>query len=276
MLSFYCKHSFYFKKILQIILYVLISFNSYAETPSREFTLGHNIGVISVFPETTGMFYGNRAKAQNLWEQRRIFSEENVSFYEDVNQIIVDFLVDSLQSKFNENFKFIPLEYLETKEHLTGYAIEGWWGSATKYLYVNGLSRLFKEHSLDNIIAIVPCTYYLPLVDGEAAGLNISFIANSRQYFSSVYAVLLFSKSGKGYKKSYSSIKQVYYTGCKCIKCLNGRGYNQKHVDNFYKMLKEKFLPHLSRQVIGLLDHKKKIKSVFVEPIKPFLYYWPH
>lgn len=256
-------------------IFILISCNSFAETSHTKLQFGKRIGILSVFPGKSGMFYDDRALLIDGKEKISIFPKKSIDFNFNINNDIVNVLVKKLQPQYKEQHQFISLEpFVDIENRLTGYAIEGWWGYETNSVNIKGLKNIFQKYKLDNIIAIVPVTYYLPPIKGEATGMNLSFVKNQMS-FSSTYAVIVFSKSSDGSQKSYNSIKQVYFASRNDFDKLSSKKYEQQHIDFYYDLFKYNFLPYLTNQVVNLLSHDLS-NSVFPKPKKPFHYYLPH
>ncbi len=237
--------------------------------------IGKRVGLLSMFPGKLGMFYNDRAIFVDEKGKKSIFPRKDIKIEFDVNEDIVSSLLDELKTQHSKQHKFIPLpSFSDIEKHLTGYAIEGWWGAETNSVSIKELKPFFTKHELDTIIAIVPVTYYLPPIKSEASGMNLSFVGN-KLYFSATYAVLIFSKTVDGYQKTYSSIKQVYVTSKSDFHKLAHRRYDQQHINSYYDLFQSDFLPHVRHQVKKLFE-KGSSGSGFIQPQKPFHYYLPH
>lgn len=236
---------------------------------------GNRIGIISLFPKNSGMFFDNRGFLLQNSEYKSLFPRKDVTFDKNVNSIIIKSLYKHLSNIYNDTNSFIQLTPLEPEKHQEGYLIEGWWGVDTKSIFVKGLNSFFVNHSLNSIVAVVPITYYLPALKSEASGMNLTFTKN-KLFFSASYAILIFSKKAGGYEKTYSSIKQVY---CDSIELedweFNDKYYEQKHLDSYYLLFETGFLSYINSQVAKLLGNKND-KGIFHKPKKPLRYFMPH
>ena len=227
----------------------------------------NRIGIIGLFPDRSGLFFDDRmyfpTNSMKLFamKHKSRFPEKGAIFHTNLNQLMADILVESLETQFKEHDKLMALPPLSTAEHVTGYMIERHWGQETKSVHVKGLEKMFQDHNLDKIIAIVPVTY-------QGSGIEVR-LSNTALCLSCCYCVIVFVKKGKTYEKEYSSIKQVY----RFSKPLNkkkklGKHYNQELIDEYYLILKEHFVPHIAKQLSDFLNHKNP-STVFLKPKEP-------
>jgi hypothetical protein len=102
----------------------------------------NRIGLISLFPERSGLFFDDRINSEI--ENSSIFLEKHANFYINVNNLIANILAQSLEKKFKGRLEFIALPSISTYENVAGYMIEGIWGEETKSFNVRGLKKFFK------------------------------------------------------------------------------------------------------------------------------------
>ena len=222
------------------------------------------------------MFYNNRAKLFRRGRTTSLFPNKNIKLSRNLNKDIIQNTTHNLAAEFTSS-QFFALPGLSPYIHLEGYFIEGWWGESTNSVSIKKVDMLFKQYNLDLIIAIVPVTYYLPPTNSESSGFCLYFIKD-KLLFSATYAILLFQKNKNGlYKKTYSSIKQVYVQNRKnpVIKDKFSNTYEIEHLVSFYNMFEDGFLPHLSSQLVMFFKDPRN-KHVFVRPVKPWYYSLPH
>jgi len=237
------------------------------------------IGIISFFPSPLGIFHNNRAILidNSKWvfsSYISLFPEKNTQLNREVNQEITSLVNKNLSLSF-PTCQFIQLASSSPERGLSGgYLIEGIWGVEANSINVLGIEEKLNKNNLDIIIAVVPVTYHLPAIKADAGGLNLSFVGN-KIYFSATYAIFIFSRQ-QGVKsyKTYRSIKQVFEKGT-----INPHGimklkyYDEEHLDYFFRLFTEDFIPHLSNQIIMFL---KDPECEFPHPKKPFDYLLPH
>lgn len=257
---------------LLFLIVIMISHN-FAFSAIDGQTSSNRIGVISLFPEESGIFFDDRILLG--MRGKSLYPEKGAIFHTNVNNLIVSILAPSLAQQFKEHHEIIALPPLNTAESLTGYMIEGIWGRETKSVHVKGLQKFFQHQNLDKIIAIVPVTYYVPKLNSEGRGIEV-LLSNNEMFFSCCYAIVVFTRNGKTYKKEYSSIKQVY-TISKQFKQSEQfiKYYNQACIEEYYLILQEYFIPHIIKQYAGILN-KQNPDSIFIKPKKPLYYYLPH
>ena len=86
-------------KIFLFYLSLLISCNSFAQTGNATLQIGECIGLFSIFPEKSGIFYDNRALLVDNKGMTSIFPQKGLEFNVSINNKIVDFLLkNSLSS----------------------------------------------------------------------------------------------------------------------------------------------------------------------------------
>ena len=145
--------------------------------------LQKRIGIISLFPKQSGLFFDHRIRViehpiqvvdhsiisaikkfafgQRYFSHKTsCFPESTSLFHTDVNVLISKNIIEKLSSC--PDTTLIPLPPLETEQSVTGYMIEGSWGVETNSVTVKGLLPFFQHHHLDQIIAIVPITHFVP------------------------------------------------------------------------------------------------------------------
>jgi len=261
--------------LILIIIMISHSFAFSASDGQVNPKASHRIGVISLFPEASGIFFDDRIRMFFGIKSKSLFPEKGAIFHTNVNNLIVGSLVSSLAKQFKENHELIALPPLNTADSLTGYMIEGSWGEETRSVNIKGLEKFFQNKNLDKIIAIAPVTYYVPNLNGEGSGIEV-LLSNTEMFFSCCYAIIIFAKKGKTYEKEFSSIKQVYSASRK-IKQKNQfiKHYTQACIEEYYLILKQHFIPHMVKQFSGLLNNQKP-ESIFIRPKKPLYYYLSH
>jgi hypothetical protein len=233
---------------------------------------------MALFPKTSGLFFDDR-----MWLQKRtlffsklqsLFPENDALFHTDVNNLIANLVVQSLEKQAKGHTDFIALPGLNTAEHVTGYMIEGVWGPETNSVDVKGLKAFFPQNNLDRIIAIVPVTYYVPRL-GEGHGIEV-VLFNRHMFFSCCYAVLVFAKSKQSYKKIYGSIKQVYVHSKKVNQVkIDKRRYSKENANDYYSVLPEGLIPHIIEQCMGIVSNKN-LDNIFLKPKTPYFYCCSH
>ena len=244
---------------------------SFANKDKSQVTFGYRIGVVSTFPGNSGMFYNNRAKLIGVMANKSLFPAKAIRFADNVNVILTKTIAQNVSQSYKQH-EFIQLRPINPEDGLTGYFIDGSWGPETKAVTLKGIKKLFDKHNLDSLIAIVPVTYYLDDLKGEASGMNLTFNKNEL-VFSATYAILVYAKLNSRIVKVFSSLKQVHRSAVKLQQGLTTLNrYKTEHVNVYYKLLEESFAPKVVEQIKGLLNGEP-ISAIFPAPSKPLFYF---
>lgn len=242
---------------------------------------GPRVGVVSAFPGKSGLFFRDRAHWAHMLSVSSVFPAATCVFTHDVNEELAQNLARGLAAHYRGAYVFVPLAGLDPETSLEGYFIEGDKGALAEKIVVKGVPALMDQNKLDQLIVVVPVTYYVRAKGQESSGLGL-IISGDKLVFSASYAVLVYEKgeSLRGEAQPvYRSIKQVYTTSCSCppLEVTQDKRqapmYTQAHVDVFEALRRRDFLAHLQAQIAGMMNGSS---SIFLPPQKPLYYYLPY
>tara|TARA_R110002050_G_scaffold70425_2_gene151815 strand:- start:37723 stop:38526 length:804 start_codon:yes stop_codon:yes gene_type:complete len=231
------------------------------------------IGIMSAFPKPYGIFFQNRMVYVKDKKRTSLFPDTSQVLF-NANDLILRQVTNNLMKKFPEH-RIINLGTVDPEQSLTGYFIEGIWGSESQGIHLKNADKLIRENDLDTLVVIVPATYHIPNL-GEGTGFGLFYLDKDTAYTYASYAIKVYKKDKS---KSVSSNKQVLYNPIADAKQpdLKQKKYTKEILISFKHWLNDKFIPKVSKQIICLLQQAPTACSAeFQLPKKPFGYYLPH
>ncbi len=266
-------------KTLFVFLFCITSTLSFSKlcTPTQQGSIilpkTARIGILSAFPEPYGIFFQNRMVYVKDEERTSLFPETSQVLF-NANDLILRQVTNNLMKKFPKH-QIVNLGTVDPEQSLTGYFIEGIWGSESQGIHLKNTDELIRQNDLDTLVVIVPATYHIPNLT-EGTGFGLFYLDKDTAYTYVSYAIKVYKKDKI---KSVSSNKQVLYDPIADAKQpdIKQKKYAKEILIAFKHWVNDKFIPKVSKQIICLLQQSPTACSAeFKLPKKPFGYYLPH
>lgn len=201
----------------------------------------------------------------------------------DINKIIINDIVQAINNVC-DHCKVVALPYISPWDNLTGYMIEGWWGSEANLIDIPKLKSLISPHKMDLILVIAPAKYYVTTLNREGVGVDIFHdyrrIKNPNHHVSIVYTMFL--RDMRTNKKILTLDKQVLHKSLKNIEGYpNIKNKSFYYTDKDILQFKQWIMKNVSLEItkkaicfLNLRDHG--CSKLFLKPNKPWYYMSPH